>query len=42
VQFTLLQLPGTTDEQFRMDAETVRADLDRLRSVLERGNSDVA
>jgi len=35
VMFTLLQLPGVSDEQFQQDMDTVRADLNKLRTVLE-------
>lgn len=35
VLFTLLQLGGVTDEQFRIDLETVRTDLQNLKRVLE-------
>jgi hypothetical protein len=35
VLFTLIQLPGITDEQFKIDMDTVRADLNKLRTVLE-------
>jgi hypothetical protein len=35
VLFTLIQLPDISDEQFRIDLDTVRADLDKLRTVLE-------
>lgn len=35
VLFTLIQQPGTTDEQFQQDMDTVRADLNKLRTVLE-------
>lgn len=35
VLFTLLQLPGVTDEQFAADMHTVRADLLQLKKVLE-------
>ncbi|MEO8314088.1 MAG: SRPBCC family protein [Pseudomonadota bacterium] len=35
VLFTLLQLPGISDEQFKIDMDTVRADLNKLRTVLE-------
>lgn len=35
VLFTLLQLPGVTDQQFQQDMDTVRADLNKLRTVLE-------
>lgn len=35
VVFTLYRLPGTTDEDFERDAAFVRADLKRLRAVLE-------
>ncbi|MEY4762012.1 MAG: hypothetical protein RLZZ200_1868 [Pseudomonadota bacterium] len=35
VLFTMLQLPGTTDEQYQADLETVRHDLQTLKKVLE-------
>jgi hypothetical protein len=35
VLFAVLQLPGVTDEQFAADLETVRADLQNLRKVVE-------
>jgi hypothetical protein len=35
VLFTLIQLPGITDDQFDTDLDTVRADLNKLRTVLE-------
>ena len=35
VLFTLIQLPGVSDEQFQQDMDTVRADLNKLRTVLE-------
>ena len=35
VLFTVIQLPGITDEQFDRDLDTVRADLNKLRTVLE-------
>jgi hypothetical protein len=35
VLFTLIQLPGMSDEQFKIDMDTVRADLNKLRTVLE-------
>jgi hypothetical protein len=35
VLFTLTQLPGISDEQFKVDMDTVRADLNKLRTVLE-------
>jgi hypothetical protein len=35
VLFTLLQLPGISDQQFQQDMDTVRADLNKLRTVLE-------
>lgn len=35
VLFTLVQLPGVSDEQFDTDLDTVRADLNKLRTVLE-------
>lgn len=36
VLFTLIQLPGISDVQFQQDMDTVRADLNKLRTVLER------
>lgn len=36
VLFTLTQLPGVSDEQFEQDMNTVRADLNKLRTVLEQ------
>jgi hypothetical protein len=35
VLFTVLQTPGISDEQFATDLDTVRADLNKLRTVLE-------
>lgn len=35
VVFTLYQRPGMTDTDFEADAAMVRADLERLRSILE-------
>lgn len=35
VLFTLIQQPGTSDEQFKIDMGTVRADLNNLRAVME-------
>jgi hypothetical protein len=35
VLFTLIQLPEISDEQFRTDLDTVRADLNKLRTILE-------
>lgn len=35
VVFTLLRRPGMTDAEFEDDAAAVRADLDRLRTLLE-------
>ena len=35
VLFTLIQLPEVSDEQFQRDMDTVRADLNKLRTVLE-------
>lgn len=35
VVFTLLRRPGMSDAQFEDDAAAVRADLDRLRALLE-------
>lgn len=37
VSFTLLRLPGMTDEDFERDAQMVRADLETLKSLLETG-----
>ncbi len=42
VLFTLLQLPGISDEQFKSDMDTVRADLNKLRTVLEHRYGSVA
>jgi hypothetical protein len=36
VLFTLIQLPGVSDEQFQQDMDTIRADLNKLRTLLER------
>ncbi len=36
VVFTLRRRPGTSDEEFRRDAEAVSADLTGLKRVLER------
>jgi hypothetical protein len=35
VLFTVVQFPGISDEQFEADLNTVRADLNKLRTVLE-------
>lgn len=35
VVFTLYHLPGVSDEEFERDAALVRADLERLRGILE-------
>ncbi|OYO18766.1 polyketide cyclase [Enemella evansiae] len=35
VVFTLYRLPGVPDADFEHDAELVRADLERLRAILE-------
>jgi len=35
VLFTLIQNPDVSDEQFHRDMDTVRADLNKLRTVLE-------
>jgi hypothetical protein len=35
VSFVLNQLEGMSDEQFEQDADQIRADLDRLRIILE-------
>jgi hypothetical protein len=35
VLFTAIQLPAVSDEQFRIDLDTVRADLNKLRTLLE-------
>ena len=40
VLFTLIQLPGVSDEQFQRDMDTVRADLNKLRTVLEHRYGD--
>lgn len=37
VVFTLRQRPGMTDEEFTQDADSVRADLASLKSILEAG-----
>lgn len=36
VTFTLLRLPGVSDEKFRDDARWVQRDLDRLKELLEQ------
>jgi hypothetical protein len=35
VLFTVLQLPGVTDDKFKADLEAVRSDLHSLKRVLE-------
>lgn len=40
VLFTLIQLPDISDEQFTVDMDTVRADLDKLRTVLEHRHAN--
>ena len=35
VLFTLIQMPGVSDEQFDSDLDTVRADLNKMRTLLE-------
>ena len=35
VLFTVIQLPGISDAQFDIDLDTVRADLNKLRTILE-------
>jgi hypothetical protein len=35
VLFTLVQLPSVSDEQFQTDMDTVRADLSKLRTIVE-------
>jgi hypothetical protein len=40
VVFTLRRQPGMTDDQFRADADAVRADLASLRLILETRGSD--
>jgi hypothetical protein len=35
VLFTLVQLPDISDQQFQQDMDTVRADLNKLRTLLE-------
>lgn len=42
VLFTLIQVPGITDQQFETDLDTVRADLNKLRTVLEHGPGSAA
>ncbi len=42
VLFTLIQLPGVSDEQFQQDMDTVRADLNKLRTVLEHQSGNAA
>jgi hypothetical protein len=37
VELTLFQQPGMSDEQYAADAVLVRADLERLKRVLEQG-----
>jgi hypothetical protein len=39
VLFTAIQRPGISDDQFRVDLEIVRADLNKLRTLLERRHS---
>jgi len=38
VLFTLMQRPTVSDAQFQQDLDTVRADLNKLRTVLEHQN----
>lgn len=40
VLFTLLQLPGVSDQQFQQDMDTVRADLNKLRTLLQHGHGE--
>jgi hypothetical protein len=40
VLFTALQFQGVSDEQFAQDLDTIRADLNKLRTVLERRADD--
>jgi hypothetical protein len=42
VLFTLIQLPEVTDAQFQQDMDTVRADLNKLRTLLERRTDSTA
>lgn len=42
VLFTLVQLPAVSDEQFNVDLDTVRADLNKLRTVAEHGFGSAA
>jgi hypothetical protein len=35
VLFTLVQLPDVSDQQFQQDMDTIRADLNKLRTLLE-------
>lgn len=36
IAFTLLQLPGMTDDDFARDAGLVKADLETLKSIIEK------
>ncbi len=36
IAFTLLQLPGMTDDDFTRDAGLVKTDLETLKSIVER------
>jgi hypothetical protein len=40
VLFTLIQLPEISDAQFKIDMDTVRADLNKLRTVLEHRHTE--
>ena len=40
VLFTLIQLPGVSDAQFQQDMDVVRADLNKLRTVLEHTHEE--
>ena len=42
VLFTVLQLPGISDEKFKADLQTVRDDLQNLKKVLELRYGSVA
>lgn len=42
VVFTLYRLPGVTDDELERDAALVRADLARLRQLMEAGDGPVA
>lgn len=41
VLFTVIQLPDVPDERFQTDLDTIRADLNKLRTVLEHRQGSV-